>query len=58
MAGASSSHPPPFDFPPRQIRKILKKAKMKMTMMSEVSRRLPQHFLVLNDKWGEISIKA
>jgi hypothetical protein len=36
---------------------VLKKAKMKMMMMSEASRRPPQHFLVLNDKEGEISIK-
>jgi hypothetical protein len=42
----------------RQIREMLKKAKMKMTMMSEASRRCPQHFLVINDKGGEISIKA
>jgi hypothetical protein len=41
-----------------QIHKMLKKAKMKTTMMSEASRRPPQHFLVLNDKGGEISIKA
>jgi hypothetical protein len=41
----------------RQIRKMLKKAKTKTTMMSEAFRR-PQHFLVLNDKGGEISIKA
>jgi hypothetical protein len=40
----------------RQIHKILKKAKM--TTMSEASERPPQHFLVLNDKGGEISIKA
>jgi hypothetical protein len=42
----------------RQIHKILKKAKMKTMMMSEASRRHPQHFLVLNDKGREISIKA
>jgi hypothetical protein len=42
----------------RKICKILKKAKMKTTTMSEASRRHPQHFLVLNDKGGEISIKA
>jgi hypothetical protein len=42
----------------RQIRKMLKKAKMKTTTMSEASRRPPEHFLVLNDKGGEISIKA
>jgi hypothetical protein len=35
-----------------QIRKMLKKAKTKMTMMSEASRRPPQQFLVLNDKRG------
>jgi hypothetical protein len=49
MAGASSSHPPPVDSPPRQIRKILKKA-----TMSEASRRPPNTFWVLNDKGGEI----
>jgi hypothetical protein len=42
----------------RQIHKILKKVKMKTTTMSEASRRHPQYFLVLNDKGGEISIKA
>jgi hypothetical protein len=42
----------------RQIQKILKKAQTKTTMMSEPSRRPPQHFLVLNDKGGEISIKT
>jgi hypothetical protein len=42
----------------RQIHKILKKATMKMTMMSEASRRPPNTFWVLNDKGGEISIKA
>jgi hypothetical protein len=42
----------------RQIHKMLKKAKTKMTMMSEASRRSPQHFLMLNDKGGEISIKS
>jgi hypothetical protein len=42
----------------RQIRKMLKKAKTKTTTMSEAFRRPPQHFLVLNDKGGEISIKA
>jgi hypothetical protein len=39
-----------------QIRKILKKVKMKTTTMSEASRIPHQHFLVL--KGGEISIKA
>jgi hypothetical protein len=42
----------------RQIQKMLKKAKTKMTTMSETSRILPQHFLVLNNKGGELSIKA
>jgi hypothetical protein len=42
----------------RQILEVLKKAKTKMTTMSEASRSPPQHFLVLNDKVGEISIKA
>jgi hypothetical protein len=42
----------------RQIRKILKKATTKTTMMSEASRRPPNTFWVLNDKGGEISIKA
>jgi hypothetical protein len=37
----------------QQIRKMLKKAKMKTTTMSEASRRPPKHFLVLNDKGGE-----
>jgi hypothetical protein len=41
----------------QQIRKMLKKAKTKMTM-SEASRRPPQHFLVLNNKGREISIKV
>jgi hypothetical protein len=50
MAGASSSHPLLLTPLLRQIHKMLKKAKMKMTMMSEASRRPPQHFLVLNDK--------
>jgi hypothetical protein len=36
----------------QQIRKMLKKVKMKTTMMSEASRRPPQYFLVLNDKGG------
>jgi hypothetical protein len=36
----------------RQIHKILKKATMKMTMMSEASRRPPNTFWVLNDKGG------
>jgi hypothetical protein len=40
----------------RQIHKMLMKSKT--TMMSEASERPPQHFLVLNDKEGEISIKA
>jgi hypothetical protein len=40
----------------QQIRKMLKKAKT--TTMSEASGRPPQHFLLLNDKGGEISIKA
>jgi hypothetical protein len=40
-----------------QIRKMLKKAKMKTMTMSEASRRPPKHSLVLNDKGGEISIK-
>jgi hypothetical protein len=38
----------------RQICEMLKKAKMKTTTMSEASRRPSQHFLVLNDKGGEI----
>jgi hypothetical protein len=43
----------------RQTCKILKKAKTKTTtMMREASRRPSQHFLVLNDKGEEISIKA
>jgi hypothetical protein len=46
MAGASSSHPPPFDSLLRQIRKMtkkVKKAKKKMTMMMfKASRRPPQ----------------
>jgi hypothetical protein len=42
----------------QQIRKILKKATTKMTMMSEASKRPPNNFWVLNDKGGEISIKA
>jgi hypothetical protein len=58
MAGASSSHPPLVDSLLRQIRNMLKKAKTKTTMMSKASRRPPQHFLVLNDKGGEISIKT
>jgi hypothetical protein len=40
----------------REIREMLKK--VKMTTMSEASRRPPQHFLVLNNKGGEILIKA
>jgi hypothetical protein len=35
-----------------------KKRKAKKMMTSEASRRPPPHFLVFNDKWGEISIKA
>jgi hypothetical protein len=42
----------------RQIYKMLKKAKTKITTMSEASIRPPQHFLLVNDKVGEISIKA
>jgi hypothetical protein len=42
----------------RQIHKMLKKVKTKMTTLSEASRRPPQQFLVLNDKGGEESIKA
>jgi hypothetical protein len=42
----------------RQIHKMLKKAKTKMTTISEASRRPLQHFLVLNDKGREIPIKA
>jgi hypothetical protein len=42
----------------QQICNMLKKVKTKTTMMSKASRRLPQHFLVLNDNGGEISIKA
>jgi hypothetical protein len=42
----------------RQIHKMLKKVKTKTTKMSEDYRRPPQHFLVLSDKVGEISIKA
>jgi hypothetical protein len=41
----------------QQIHEMLKKVKMKTTAMSEASRRLLQHFLVLNDKGGAISIK-
>jgi hypothetical protein len=40
----------------RQIHKMLKKSKT--TMMREAFERPPQHFLVLNDKGGEISIKV
>jgi hypothetical protein len=58
MAEASSSHPPFLTLLLQQICKMVKKAKMKTTTMSEASRRPPQHFLVLNDKWREISIKA
>jgi hypothetical protein len=36
----------------------VKKEKKKMTMMSEASSRPPHIFLVINDKGGEISIKA
>jgi hypothetical protein len=42
----------------QQIREMLKKATTKTTMMSEASRRPPNTFWVLNDKGGEISIKA
>jgi hypothetical protein len=42
----------------RQIRKILKKGTTKTMMMSEASKRPPNNFLVLNDKGGEIPIKA
>jgi hypothetical protein len=42
----------------RQICKMLKKVKTKTTTISEASRRPPQHFLVINDKGGEISIKV
>jgi hypothetical protein len=41
----------------RQIREVLKKAKTKTTMMSEASRRPPQHFLVLNDKGEKYQLK-
>jgi hypothetical protein len=44
---------------PKFMMMMTKKRKVKKTtMMSEASRRPPQHFLVLNDKGGEISIKA
>jgi hypothetical protein len=42
----------------QQIHNMLKKVKTKTTTMSKASRRPPQHFLVLNDNGGEISIKA
>jgi hypothetical protein len=56
MARASSSHPLLLTSLLRQIYEMLKK--VKTTTMSEAYRRHPQHFLVLNDKGGEISIKA
>jgi hypothetical protein len=46
---------------PKFMMMMTKKRKVKKTtttMMSEASRRPLQHFLVLNDKGGEISIKA
>jgi hypothetical protein len=45
MAGASSSHPLLLTPLLRQIREMLKKEKVKMMTISEVSRRPPQHFL-------------
>jgi hypothetical protein len=56
MTGASSSHPPPFDFPPPVNPQNVEESED--DNKSEASRRPPQHFLVLNDKGGEISIKA
>jgi hypothetical protein len=45
MAGASSSHPLLLTPLLRQIHEMLKKEKVKMMTISEVSRRPPQHFL-------------
>jgi hypothetical protein len=45
MAGASSSHPLLLTPLLRQIHEMLKKEKVKMMTMSEVTRRPPQHFL-------------
>jgi hypothetical protein len=41
----------------QQIRKMLKKAKTKMTTMIEASRRPPQQFLVLNEKGEKSRLK-
>jgi hypothetical protein len=62
-AGASSSHPPPYDSLLRLIHKMMKmmkkvkKAEKMKMMMSEASRRPSVIFLVLNDIGAEISIK-
>jgi hypothetical protein len=40
-----------------KIRKMMKKAKKKMTTMSEASRRPRQQFLVLNDKGEKYQLK-
>jgi hypothetical protein len=36
----------------------VKGAEKKMKTMSEASRRPPDIFMVLNNKWGEVLIKA
>jgi hypothetical protein len=59
------AHPPlthflliPFLRPKLMMMMMMMKAMKKTTTMSEASRRPPQHFLMLNDKGGEILIKA
>jgi hypothetical protein len=60
VAGASSSHPPPFDSLLRLILMMMKmkRVKNKMKTMSEAFHRPSQLLLVLNDKGGEKSIKS
>jgi hypothetical protein len=59
------AHPPlthllliPLLRPKLMMMMMMMKAMKKTTTMSEASRRPPQHFLMLNDKGGEILIKA
>jgi hypothetical protein len=59
------AHPPLTHFllipllrPKLMMMMMMMKAMKKTTTMSEASRRPPQHFLMLNDKGGEILIKA
>jgi hypothetical protein len=54
----SSQYPRSYTLLLQKIHEMLKKAMTNTTMMSEASRRPSNTFSVLNDKGGEISIKA